>query len=279
MPISILILTLNEEINIKDCIQSCSWSDDVVVFDSFSTDKTIEIARECGARVYQRKFDDYASQRNAALHDVEYRNPWLFIPDADERMTPELRTEVEEAVRKADPATAMFRVRRKDIFMGRWLRRSSGYPTWFERLVQPNRVRVERAINERYRADGGVGVLKHHLLHYPFSKGMAWWIERHNRYSSMEAKALIEEVESTHSLRKIFSPDPFSRRKALKQLGYRLPGRPLIVFLYLYVFRLGLLDGRAGLIYCRLRSIYEYMIDLKVAEVKKRERTQKIVGA
>jgi hypothetical protein len=81
---------------------------------------------------------------------------------------------------------------------------------------------------------------------------MAWWIERHNRYSSMEAKALIEEAGPIHSLREIFSPDPLSRRKSLKQLGYRLPGRPLIVFLYLYVFRLGVLDGRAGLIYCRL---------------------------
>jgi glycosyltransferase involved in cell wall biosynthesis len=273
MAISILILTLNEEINIRDCIQSVPWCDDVVVFDSFSTDRTPELAGECGARFFQRKFDDYASQRNAAIHEVDYKNPWLFILDADERMTPELHAELEEAVRLADAAITMFRVRRKDMFMGRWLRRSSGYPTWFERLVRPNRVWVERAINEKYHTDGLIGILNHHLLHYPFSKGIAWWIERHNRYSSMEARALIKEIGHPITLQAILSTDPVCRRNALKQLAYHLPARPLIVFLYLFVFRLGMLDGRPGLTYCRLRSIYEYMINLKVSEIKNTERT------
>ena len=235
MSISILILTLNEEINIRDCIQSVSWSDDVVVFDSFSTDKTPAFASECGARFFKRKFDDYASQRNAALHEVEYRNPWLFILDADERMTSELHTELEEAVTRAESSMTMFRVRRKDMWMGRWLRRSSGYPTWFERFVQPKRVWVKRAINEKYYTDGRIGALKNHLLHYPFSKGIAWWIERHNRYSTMEARTLIEETGRPIGLRALFSSDPVCRRNAVKQLAFRLPARPLIVFLYLYV--------------------------------------------
>lgn len=272
MSISILILTLNEEINIRDCIQSVSWSDDIVVFDSFSTDKTQAFVGECGVRFFQRKFDDYASQRNAALHEVEFKNPWLFILDADERVTPELRAELEEAVERAEASITMFRVRRKDIWMGRWLRRSSGYPTWFERFVRPKRVWVERAINEKYYTDGSIGTLKSHLLHYPFSKGIAWWIERHNRYSTMEARALIAEKARPIGLRTLFSSDPVCRRNAMKQLAFCLPSRPLMIFLYLYVFRLGALDGRAGLAYCRLRSVYEYMIDLKVLEIKNARR-------
>jgi glycosyltransferase involved in cell wall biosynthesis len=269
MPISILILTLNEEVNIGDCIQSVSWSDDIVVFDSFSTDTTAALAGEYGARLFQRRFDDYASQRNAALHEVAYRNKWLFILDADERMTPELRDEVKEVVSRADESMAMFRVRRKDMLMGRWLRRSSGYPTWFERLVRPDRVRVERAINEKYYTDGLVGSLCNHLIHFPFSKGIAWWIERHNRYSTMEAKALMEEMGRPVRLREIISPDPVCRRNALKQVAFRLPARPFLVFFYLYFFRLGVLDGRPGWMFCRLRSFYEYMIDLKVSEMRR----------
>jgi hypothetical protein len=161
-------------------------------------------------------------------------------------------------------------MRRKDYFLGRWLRRSSGYPTWFGRLLRPGRVRVERGVNEEYIADGKIGLLQAHLLHYPFNKGIAYWYERHNRYSTMEALAKMHSRGMPLSHASIVSADPIERRRALKQLLYRLPMRPAIVFLYLYVFRLGFLDGRAGLAFSRMRASYELLIDLKVLEAERR---------
>ena len=273
MNISVLILTLNEETNLPSCLEAVNWCDDIVVFDSFSTDRTVEIAEAARARIIRRKFDNYAAQRNAALNEVQYRYPWVFMIDADERFTPELRAEVEVVVlRQVRESVGLFRVRRKDMFLGHWLRRSSCYPTWFGRLIRVGKVRVEREINEEYHTDGEVGYLQEHLLHYPFNKGIAYWYERHNQYSSMEAAALIKETANSMLWRDILSRNPIVRRKAQKQLAYRLPVRPLLVFCYLYLMRLGLLDGKAGLAYCMLRAFYEFMIDLKVQETLRRER-------
>jgi glycosyltransferase involved in cell wall biosynthesis len=270
--VSVLILTLNEEINIGDCIESCAWCDDIVVFDSFSDDKTREIALEKGARVVERRFDNYAAQRNAALTGVGYRHPWVLMVDADERVSPELGLEIEAAVAKPGNAQVMFRMRRKDFFFGRWLKRSSGYPTWFGRLLRLGHVHFERDFNEESIADGDVGYLNEHLVHFPFNKGVSFWFERHNRYSTMEAIAKTAMQSEPFRPFALFSSDSLARRRALKLLAYRLPFRPLLVFLYLYVIRRGALDGRAGFYFSRMRAIYEFFIDVKVMESKRRER-------
>src|SRR5262245_32335819 len=134
MSISILILTLNEEVNLTDCLESVKWSDDIVVLDSFSTDRTVEIARAAGARVIQRVFDNYASQRNAGLNKEKFKHPWVLMLDADERVTPQLRSEIVTVIEKVEPIVCLFHMRRKDCWFGRWLRYSTGYPTWFGRL-------------------------------------------------------------------------------------------------------------------------------------------------
>lgn len=270
--VSVLILTLNEEINLGECIDSCAWSDDIVVFDSMSTDRTEEIARSKGARVVERAFDNYAAQRNAALTTVAYKNPWVLMVDADERIPAELAAEVGAATSQAGSDVALFRMRRKDFFMGKWLRRSSGYPTWFGRLARVGRVRVEREVNEEYLADGRVEHLKAHLHHFPFNKGVSYWFERHNRYSSMEALAKVDLQRHPASLAGVFSRDPLIRRRALKHLVYRLPLRPPIYFLYFYFIRFGLFDGRAGFYFSGMRAMYELLIDLKAIEIMRRQQ-------
>lgn len=270
--ISVLILTLNEEINLAECIDSCAWCDDIVVFDSFSTDRTREISGGKSVRFFQRHFDNYASQRNAALTEVAYKHPWVLMVDADERTPQDLIREMSVAVETADSDTVLFRMRRKDYFLGRWLRRSSGYPSWFGRLLRLGRVRVEREVNEEYIADGKIVHLDSHLHHYPFNKGIAYWYERHNRYSNMEALTTVDAGSSRLSMAALFRGDPVDRRRAMKQLVYRLPMRPSIWFLYLYVFRLGFLDGAAGLAFSRMRASYETMIDVKVLELERRRR-------
>lgn len=268
--ISVLILTFNEEANLPQCLDSCAWCDDIVVLDSLSTDRTREIARARGVRVHERPFDHYAAQRMAGL-SLDYRHPWVLMVDADERTPPDLVAEMQRRVGAAGEDTTLFRMRRKDFFLGRWLRRSSGYPTWFGRLVRPAHVRVEREVNEEYLTDGKVAYLDAHLHHFPFNKGIAWWFERHNRYSTMEADALAKAAAPLH-LRHLCSADPIARRRALKALAYRLPLRPGLVFLYWYIVRLGLLDGRAGLTFSLMRAQYELLINLKVLEARRRRR-------
>lgn len=129
-----------------------------------------------------------------------------------------------------------------------------------------------REINEEYHTDGEIGHLQEHLVHYAFNKGIAFWLERHNRYSTMEAETLVEEVQGNLRLGDLFSSDPTVRRKFLKQLAFRMPFRPFLVFCYLYFARMGFLDGRPGFTYCCLRAIYEYMIDLKVKELRRRKK-------
>ena len=266
--ISVLILTLNEETNLPGCLDSVEWCDDIVVFDSFSTDRTVTIARS----VVQRIFDNYAAQRNASIKEVSFKHPWVLVVDADERVSVALLVEIEKVLGEATNGTTMFQLRRKDYFFGRWLRRSSGYPTWFPRLIRPERVWVEREINETFLTDGRIGSLDEHLVHFPFNKGVAYWLERHNRYSTMEAHALVGEVQQSVRFAGIWSRDPAERRKTFKQIAYRLPARPLLVFMYLYVFRLGLLDGIPGLTFVTLRTLYEFMIDLKVKELRRTEK-------
>lgn len=272
---SVLILTLNEEMNIQNCIESLSGCDDIVVLDSHSIDSTREIAEKCGARVFLRQFDNYASQRNFGMNDIDYKHDWLLMLDADECMSPELYKEMELMLRD-DKDITLYRMRRKDMFFGKWIKRSSGYPTWFGRLMKIGYVRVEREINEEYHTDGTVGYLKEHIYHYPFNNGIHAWFAKHNRYSTMEAEHKFNDGDANVPVSLLFHRDPANRRKAIKSIIYRMPMRPLIMFISLYFLRLGFLDGVAGLKFSILRSIYEYMIDIKVSELERRSKKLQI---
>jgi len=269
MSISVLILTLNEERNIGACLDSVAWCNDVVVLDSYSVDKTRAIAEARAVRVVPRAFDNYAAQRNFGLNEIQYRNDWVLMLDADERVTPELKHEMQMAVAQQGADAALFIMRRRDHLFGRWIRRSSGYPTWFGRLARVGRVRVERPINEEYHTDGAVLRLQHHLDHFPFNKGFSEWLRKHDRYSTMEAELRMQQRGRGEPASALFSADPLRRRKALKALVYALPGRPALIFLGLYLARGGILEGRAGLSFCLLRAWYEFTIDLKYRELQR----------
>lgn len=269
-PVSVIVLTYNEEANIGRCLDSVSWCNDVVVLDSHSTDATRAIAESKNARVLLRVFDNYANQRNFALKNIEYKHGWVLMLDADEIVPDELRLEIEEVLAGCDAAVTMFRVRRKDYFMGTWLKHSTNYSSlWIGRLMRLGRAWVERLINEEYHTDGGVRDLQTAIVHYPFNNGVSAWVDKHNRYSSMEAK-LISGGSQSWLWRQLFDDDPVIRRKALKALLYSLPGRPLLMFIGRYLAAGGFLDGRAGLMFCLLKTYYEYLIDCKVQELRRR---------
>jgi len=267
--ISVLILTKNEQRDLPGALASVAWSDDIHIFDSHSSDATVEIARAAGARVHQRAFDDYAAQRNAALA-VPFKHPWLFLLDADERSTPELSAEMQRVVRDAPVNTAGFRLRRRDFLFGTWLKHAQISP-YYIRLVRPERAKYTRAINEVLEVDGPIAELLHPLDHYPFSKGIAHWVAKHNVYSTMEAELIFRQQGLQQpSLRAAFRhPDFHTRRLHQKALFYRLPGRPLIKWCYMMFVRGAVLDGAAGITYATLQSIYEYLIVIKTKELRR----------
>jgi len=267
--ISVLILTKNEQHDLPGALASVAWSDDIHVFDSNSTDATQDIARAAGAQVHTRAFDDYATHRNAAFA-LEFKHPWVFLLDADERPTPELSAEMERVVLEAPANTAGFRLRRRDFLFGKWLKHAQISP-YYIRLVRPERAKYTRAINEVLEVDGPIAELLHPLEHFPFSKGIAHWIAKHNTYSTMEAELIVGQqgLQNPSLCTALFGPDFHTRRLHQKALFYRLPGRPLIKWCYMIFLRGAILDGAAGITYATLQSIYEYMIVLKTKELRR----------
>jgi glycosyltransferase involved in cell wall biosynthesis len=268
--ISVLILTRNEERDLDACLESVSWSDDVFVFDSFSTDATAEIARRRHAHLVQRRFDGYASQRNAALTELPFRHGWIFILDADERPTPELSREMRQRAANASPDTAGFRLRRRDFLYGTWLRHAQISP-YYIRLVRLGRARYVREVNEVLEVDGQIEQLQAPLDHFPFSKGIAHWLDKHNVYSTMEARIVAGGLSKQDAslATAIFGRDFHARRRAQKAIFYRLPARPLLKWAMMMFGRGAILDGRAGVVYSTLQSIYEYFIVLKTRELER----------
>ncbi len=264
---SIVILTRDEERNIVDCLATVSWCDDVVVVDSGSRDRTVELATVSGARVVAHPFEDFASQRNWAMETVELRYDWVFHLDADERFTPELRRGCEEAVERG--GFSGYFVPAKTIFMGRFLRWASLYPSFQVRLVRRGELRFVEVGHGQREAEAlhGCGYVREPYLHHWMSKGVEEWVERHNRYSSAECRHELEGAAEGRSGGAEPS-GPVRRRRVLKRFSRRLPLRPWLRFLYMYVLRLGFLDGRPGLVYCRLLALYEAMIELKLTEAR-----------
>ena len=272
MSVSILILTLNEELNLPKCLEVVKWCDDIVVFDSFSTDRTVDIAYAEGVRVIQRKFDNWAAHQNWAVENILFKHEWVFYLDADERMTDELRDEVLSIARNEQTQKVAYYCGRKNFFMGRWIKHAMP-PGMIMRFFQPKKVRFERLVNPTPVINGTHGYLKNHFLHYNFSKGFAEWFEKHNKYSGLEALEGMKLLKGTApSGGSLFSKDAAHRRKALKDLSFQVPCRSFLKFLYLYVIKRGFLDGRPGFTYCVLQSIYEYMIALKMKELERKEQ-------
>lgn len=269
--ISVLILTKNEEENIEGCISAASWSNDIHVLDSYSADSTVEIARSLGANIWQRKFDDYSSQQNWALRNIGFKHPWVFLCDADERATPGLAESMLRAAQAPGDAAA-FEIQRRDYFLGTWLKHVQVTP-FYLRLFRPEKIRYERVVHQISVVDGPVGRIGGFLDHFPFSKGIADWVARHNSYSTLESRQILANraAGSQWSLRAaLFEKDFTIRRRNQKELFYRLPFRPLVKFLSLYLLKRGFLDGRAGFSYSTLMAFYEYMIVCKTRELEQK---------
>jgi glycosyltransferase involved in cell wall biosynthesis len=267
--VSVMIFTLNEELNLPSCLNSLAWCDEVIVIDSFSSDATERICRERRARFIQHAFEGFGTQRNWALENVATKFSWVLILDADERVPKDLAAELTERIQSVAPEVGAFRVRRRFYMWGRWLRYSSLYPSWVIRLVHKDRVRyLNRGHAETQTVQGRTEELENDLIDENL-KGIDYWFDRQNRYSRKEADHELATFASTVGLRDILSNDPLRRRGTLRAIAAKLPGRGFIYFVYAYIFRLGFLDGRDGLIFCLMRAMYQTMITIKKYDARR----------
>jgi glycosyltransferase involved in cell wall biosynthesis len=267
-----IIAAKQEELHIERSVASAQELGPVVVVDGGSDDRTIALATAAGATVLEHAWEGYAAQKNWAIDNLPIETDWVLFMDADERLTPELRTEIAGALERSEHDG--FYVARANIFLGRPLKHVWWYPDYQLRLFRQGRARYEdRSVHEHVVVHGSTGFLTEPLVHENL-KGIDAFLERHVRYAALEASEILRGRSlDDASLRGSFRGTWPERRRALKtRIWYRLPGRPAIRFFWMYFVRRGFLDGRQGLIYAQLIAAYEAMIDAKLFELEERRR-------
>ncbi len=265
--ISTIILTKDESKNIKSCIDSLNWCDDIHVLDSGSSDNTVEICKSKGVKVYYNAFESFGKQRNFALNNIETKYEWILFLDADERSTAEFKDSIFDAINNSTDKIAGYFCCWKMILDDVWLKRCDNFPKWQFRLMHKNRAFFTDYGHGQKEADvkGEILYIKVPYIHYGFSKGWFNWIERHNNYSTLEA---IERIHNVPTFSNIFSKHGSIRNPALKAWLIKLPGWPLLRFIHTYFINLGILEGKPGFIYCVNMAYYEFLIQIKIRENK-----------
>ncbi len=256
LPITLIVLTQDEEKNLPQCLKNAApHVSELIVVDSGSTDKTLEIAHEYGAQVLTHPFKNQAESFNWALKNAKVSQPWILRLDADEWVTPELWEELEEKLEKTPQGVNGYVMKRRVIFMGRWIRHGGYYPTWFLRLFRTGTAEYEpREMDEHLTLERGRAV----ELEYDFvdenRNGIEAWVEKHVKYASREAEALMRE-EKSRTLKRGF----------YKHLPLFL--RAVLYWKYRYFIRLGFLDGGEGLVFHFLQGLwYRMLVDAKLYE-------------
>ena len=281
IPVSVLIPAKNEESNLPACLESVARADEVFVVDSQSSDRSIEISTNYGANVVQFHFNGrWPKKKNWSLDNLPFRNEWVLIVDCDERITPELWDEIATVIQ--DPNYNGYYLNRRVFFLGQWIRYGGKYPDWNLRLFKHKSGRYENLntedipntgdneVHEHVILDGKVGYLKNDMLHIDF-RDIYHWLERHNRYSNWEARVyynILTGNDESGTIGANLFGDAVQRKRFLKKIWVKLPFKPLLRFILFYFIRLGFLDGKAGYIYGRLLSQYEYQIGVKLYELR-----------
>lgn len=275
-PVSVVILTMNEAVNLGPCLDSCAWCDDVHVLDSGSTDGTQDIAAYRGVPVHTNKFESFGKQRNWAIDHIPTKHDWTFHLDADERFTPEMVAEIvallgdlnlPDSSEKSSRGGGVdaYRVPHKMMLMGTWLRRSEGYPVYQVRLFHRKRMRfIDHGHGQREPDDAKLGTLQEPYLHEAYRRGVFDWVERHNVHSQREAEAIVSGDGADAQWSQLLSGDRVVRRRAIKALSFKLPGRPWLRWFTVLFLQRGFLDGPAAWRYADLMRLYDQMTVTKV---------------
>lgn len=281
IPVSVLIPIRNEEGNLPRCLASVAWADEIVVVDSQSTDRSVALAQRFGVEVVQFHFNGiWPKKKNWALETIPFRHEWVLILDADEVMPVDAAAEIGDVIKADGHGCAGYWINRRFMFMGRWLRHAY-YPNWnlrlfkhrlgrYERLVQGATQSGDNEVHEHIMVQGTTGRLRCEMDHYAFAS-IDVFVEKHNRYSNWEARLELEEGLD-HTRASTLQSRHVRARRLLKRAVRRLPCRPLLRFIYVYIFQAGFLDGREGYIFARLHAVYEFLAVAKAAELRQQRR-------
>jgi glycosyltransferase involved in cell wall biosynthesis len=278
--ISAIVLSYNEETNLPDCLASLRGvADEVFVVDSGSTDATIAIAERHGARIFSHPFENYAAQRNWAIDNLPLEGEWVLHLDADERLTRDLGLEMLRMLPVAAAELDGFRLRKRSIFMGRWIRHGGHYPSFHLRVIRRGKGRCEeRLYDQHFVVKGRSAALENDYIDVISSDPDVWTL-RHLRWASLEAAEVESASSPVSRVRADWAGNPIERRRWLREKAY-LRGplffRAFAYFLYRYVLRLGFLDGREGLIFHFLQGCwFRFFVDLKIDSMR---RTRQSAG-
>src|SRR5580658_640734 len=271
--LSVIVLAYNEEANLPNCLASLRGLDcRVFVVDSYSTDKTPEIARACGAVFTQHPFENYSAQRNWAQSNVPFDTPWILHLDADERLTPELVSEINTVLKRGPTGTAGFLLRKRTIFMGRWIRHGGHYPSYHLRLFRRNKGRCEdRLYDQHFVVAGKVKPLDSDYLDI-VATNLSTWTLRHKRWAELEANEMLAQDDRRRQVRPDLLGNPIERRRWFRNAYSRGPlfGRAFAYWSYRYLLRLGFLDGKEGLIFHFLQGFwFRFLVDAMIYEQHK----------
>ena len=295
VPVSVLVPTKNEEANLLECLARVQWADHITVIDSQSTDDTVLLAQANRAEVYQFHYDKsvgWPKKKNWALQHVPWRHEWVLIVDADEHITPQLAQEIKSVIEHGSERHGArpgcgdgYWINRRLMFLGRWLKYGGWYPSWNLRLFKHRLGRYERigVLGDTGSGDnevhehpilltGDAGYLEHAMDHYAYPD-LSVWIEKHNRYTTWEAHA--RDAKDAGAIRAKLLGSTIERRRWLKKQSRRLPGRPIIRFVFDYIFRRGILDGYAGFVMAINMAWYEFMADAKYYELQRIQNSRK----
>jgi glycosyltransferase involved in cell wall biosynthesis len=273
-PVSVVVLALDEEPNIRKCLASLVWADQVVVIDSGSSDDTVPIAHSLAAEVVAQPWLGYSGQREFALRHPSIRHDWVYFVDADEWVSPQLAREIAMELRA--PSCAAFAHRFRLVFQGTWIRHCGWYPgSWIVRLVDRRYAKFDGSlIGERVRVDGLVKRLCNDIVDED-RKGLAAWLHKHVEYARLEAQRRGVPAPLLSRIRALRCRDDTRPliRAALKDVAFpAVPAKPAALFIYMYLIRLGLLDGLAGLRFCFYHAWYEASVSALRAETAAPDR-------
>lgn len=278
-PVSVIILTYNEEVNIRVCLESVKdLTDEIFIVDSYSTDKTLEIAREYTDKIYQNTWVHWAHQRNWALDNLPLQTDWVLFLDADERLTPELRQEIAITLQAKKLEVQGYYIKRNFYFLSRWLKHGGYKKDYILRLIKKNQARsVGSGAREYVTITGNIGLLQSYMIHED-KKDLSFWIDKHNKLAILEAQELLVKKTdpiSNYSSEKKVTIEHARRIWLREKIWVKMPLfiRPFFYFIYRYVVQLGFLDGKAGLIYCFLHGLwYPFLVDAKYYELCKAKK-------
>ena len=273
LPITAIILTYNEELNIEKCLSSLEgWLDEIIVLDSNSTDSTLKIVEKYTDKLFINKFETHSKQWKWALENLPISNDWVFGLDSDQSVSAGLKEKLIQLFANDIPGTDGYYVKRRQIFLGQWIRYGGYYPKYLLKLFKKDKVFIDgdELVDHHFYIESNTEVIEGDIIEDNIKeRDLSFWIDKHLKYAELLANEIVNE-KNIKKERKVSGPD--LKTKRAKNIYYSFPMfvRPILYFIWRYIFQLGFLDGRKGFIFHFFQALcFRFIVDAKIYELNK----------